>query len=108
MPGTILTHDTVMMCMHAGEARPTLRNPRLRISGSPVVTVSTPYVVEGCLLPPPPATPTGPCLTAFHITCATRVLSSGVPVLLRTSRAECIPTGSSLLVMLCQERVRAE
>src|SRR5437868_1372507 len=91
MPGFLLHLGATVLCSHAGQAQPTSPNPRVLVSGQPVVTLPTPYVVAGCTLPPPPAA-NGPCVTAQWVTAATRVLVSGVPVLLQDSQAICVPT----------------
>ena len=75
MPGYLLHVGATVMCMHAGQAQPTVSNPRVKVSGQPIVTQAAPYVVAGCGL-------TGtspPCATAQWIVAATRVLSGGVP-----------------------------
>ena len=92
------------MCSHAGQAQPTMPNPRVMVSGQPIVTLASPYVVEGCALPPPP-TATGPCVTAQFVTAATRILSNGQPVLLMDSQSVCAPTGTPLLIVMTQTRV---
>ena len=94
------------MCSHAGQAQPTVPNPRVTVSGMPRVTLSAPYVVAGCTFPPPPAA-NGPCLTAQFVTSAVRVTSNGQPLLLLDSQAICTPTGTPLIVAATQTRVTA-
>jgi hypothetical protein len=103
MPGFLLHVGATVMCMHAGQAQPTVPNPRVLIGGQPVVTQLTPYVVAGCPFVPPA---NGPCVTAQWITGATRVLAGGAPVLLQDSQAICAPTGTGLLVLVTQVRVK--
>jgi hypothetical protein len=74
------------------------------VSGQPIVLLTTPYVVAGCVLPPPNAG-NGPCVTAQWTSGAVRVLSNGVPVILQTSQALCAPTANPLLVVATQPRV---
>jgi hypothetical protein len=93
-----------VMCAHGGQATPTAVQPRVTVSGQPIVTIAAPYVVAGCALPPPP-TANGPCLTAQFITSAVRVTSLGLPVLLMDSQAICAPTGTPLLITVTQPRV---
>ena len=76
------------------------------MSGQPTVTLTAPYLVAGCALPPPPAA-NGPCLTAQFVTAATRVTSNGQPLLLFDSQAICAPTGTPLLITVTQTRVTA-
>lgn len=91
------------MCAHAGQAQPTMANPRVLVSGQPVVTQAAPYVVAGCPFVPPAGN--GPCLSAQWVVGATRVFASGVPLLLQSSQAICAPTGTPLLILLTQMRV---
>jgi len=92
------------MCSHAGQATPTVVNLRVTVSGQPIVMITSPYVVAGCVLPPPTAA-NGPCVTAQFVTAATRITSNGQPVLLFDSQAVCVPTGTPLLVVAAQTRV---
>jgi hypothetical protein len=82
---------------------PTTPNPRVLVSGQPVTTIATPYVVAGCAFVPPAGN--GPCVTAQFVTSAARVLAGGVPVLLLDSQSVCAPTGTPLLVVMTQTRV---
>jgi hypothetical protein len=104
MPGFLLHQGATVLCAHAGQAQPTVPNPRVLVNGMPTVLVSTPYVIAGCALPPPPAA-NGPCVTAQFVTSATRVTSNGQPVLLMDSQAICAPTGTPLVVVVTQLRV---
>src|SRR4029453_3492848 len=103
MPGFMVHVGATVLCAHAGQAQPTAPNPRVTVSGQPTVTVSAPWVVAGCALPPPPAGH-GPCGSAQGVTAATRVTSSGVPLLLLDSQAVCAPTGTPLSVVQTQTR----
>ncbi len=47
------------------------------LSGQPVVTLASPYVIAGCALT---GTPNPPCVTGQWLVGATRVLAGGVPV----------------------------
>ncbi len=105
MPGFILHLGSTVICAHAGQAQPTAPNPRVLVSGQPVVTQPMPYVVAGCPFVPPAGN--GPCVTAQWITGAVRVLAGGMPVLLQTSQAICAPTGTPLTILLTQTRVTA-
>src|SRR5260370_37139017 len=92
MPGSLLPQGATVLCSHAGQAQPTLVNPRVLVSGMPTVTLPTPYVIAGCAFPPPPAA-NGPCVTAQFITGSVRVLANGQPRLLFDSQALCVPSG---------------
>lgn len=106
MPGFMLHVGATVLCAHAGQAQPTAPNPRVTVSGQPIVTLPAPWVVAGCTLPPPPAA-NGPCVTAQFVTSATRVTSNGQPVLLLDSQAICAPTGTPLIPTVTQTRVTA-
>jgi hypothetical protein len=103
MPGFLLHVGATVMCVHAGQAQPTVPFPRVMVSGQPVVTQPNPYVVAGCALA---SIPSPPCITAQWVTGATRVLAGGQPVLLQDSQAVCTPSGGSLMVVVTQLRVR--
>src|ERR1700680_3500228 len=104
MPGFLLHFGATVLCSHGGQAQPTAVQPRVMVSGQPVVTLAAPYVVAGCALPPPPAA-NGPCVTAQFLMGATRVTSEGLPVLLLDSQAICVPTGTPLIIAVTQPRV---
>jgi uncharacterized Zn-binding protein involved in type VI secretion len=103
MPGFLLHLGATVQCAHAGQAQPTVTNPRVTVSGQPIVTQPAPYNVAGC-----PFNVSGspvPCVTAQWVTGATRVLSNGMPVLLLDSQAICTPNGTPLLIVATQTRV---
>jgi hypothetical protein len=104
MPGPLLHLGATVLCSHGGSAQPTAPAPRVLVSGQPVVTITSPYVIAGCALPPPTAA-NGPCVTAQFVTAATRVTVLGQPVLLMDSQAVCVPTGTPLIVTVTQPRV---
>jgi hypothetical protein len=107
MPGFMLHQGATVLCSHAGQAQPTVVNPRVTVTGLPTVFMSSPYVVAGCALPPPPAA-NGPCVTAQFVMGSVRVLSAGQPLLLFDSQAICAPTGTPLLITVTQTRVIAQ
>ena len=47
MPGPIVHLGATVMCTHAGQATPTASFPRVMVSGQPVITQVTPYVIAG-------------------------------------------------------------
>ncbi|NEQ30832.1 MAG: hypothetical protein F6K04_07500 [Leptolyngbya sp. SIO4C5] len=106
MPGPLLHQNATVLCSHAGQAQPTVVNPRVTVSGQPIVMQSSVYAIAGCTLPTPPAA-NGPCVTAQWVTAATRVTSMGIPVLLLDSQALCTPTGTPLVIAATQVRVSA-
>ncbi len=106
MPGFALHVGATVLCSHGGQAQPVVPNPRVSVGGQPVVTQTGPYVIAGCAFPPPPVA-NGPCVTASWVTGALRVRAGGAPLLLQDSQALCVPTGTPLIVVLTQMRVKA-
>lgn len=106
MPGPLLHVGATVMCAHAGQAQPTVPNPRVMVSGQPTVAMPGPWIVAGCSLPPPPAA-NGPCVTATFTTGSVRVTSLGQPLLLLDSISICTPTGTPLTPVQTQPRVIA-
>ena len=105
MPGFLLHTGATVLCAHAGQAQPTVPNPRVKVGGQPIVTLPTVYTIAGCTFPPPPAAK-GPCVTAQFMMGATRVTAGGQPVLLQDSQAICTPTGTPLNIVVTQVRVK--
>lgn len=105
MPGYLLHEGATAICSHGGQAQSIANNPRVKVSGRAIVTMTSTYRVTGCPNPPPPEQ-LGPCLTAVWVSAATRVRASKIPVLLRDSQAECIPTATPLRILATQTRVR--
>lgn len=103
MPGFLLHVGAVVQCAHQGTAVPTAPAVRVRVSGQPVATQASPYMVTGCTLLPPAG---GPCVSAMWMTGAARVRANGQPVLLTDSQAICTPTGTPLVIQTSQTRVR--
>jgi len=106
MPGFLVHVGAQIMCSHGGQATPTVPNPRVVVSGQPTTLLSSPYVVAGCALPPPPVA-NGPCVTGQFVSGTTRVLSNGQPLLVLSSQAVCAPSGTPLIIAVTQTRVTA-
>lgn len=106
MPGFLVHFGAQVLCSHAGQAQPTVPNVRVLVSGQLTVLLSTPYVVAGCSMPPPPAG-NGPCVTGQCLTGSVRVLSLGQPLIVQSSTSICAPTGTPLLIVMTQTRVLA-
>jgi hypothetical protein len=104
MPGPVVHLGATVMCTHAGAATPMSPFPRVTVSGQPVVTLATQYVVAGCALT---GTPTPPCLTGQWLVGAVRTMAGGVPVALQSGSAITTPTGSPMLPVVVQPRVVA-
>jgi hypothetical protein len=106
MPGFLLHSGATVLCAHVGQAQPTAPNPRVKVSGQPVVTQAAPYTVAGC-----PFNVSGapvPCVTATWVTAALRVRAGGLPVLLQDSQAICAPNGTPLSIVMTQVRVKGQ
>jgi hypothetical protein len=104
MPGRLVQQGATVMCAHGGRSTPTAPNPRVRVSGAAVVSLSAPWTVAGCPLPPVSG---GPCATATWTAGTVRVRSSGQPLVVQTGTATCAPTGVPLQVTVTQMRVQA-
>jgi len=105
MPGFVLHLGATVLCAHGGQAQPSAPNPRVLVSGQPIVTLSAPHTVVGC--PFVAGTAPSPCVTAQWTSGATRVVASGVPVLVQSSQAVCAPNGTPVTIVLTQTRVSA-
>jgi hypothetical protein len=106
MPGFLVHVGAQVLCAHAGQATPTVTNPRVTVSGQPTVLLTTPYAVAGCTFPPPTAG-NGPCVTGQWLVGTTRVTSLGQPLVVQSSQGICAPTGTPLLIVATQTRVSA-
>ncbi|MFJ3773473.1 hypothetical protein ACIPX0_17415 [Streptomyces sp. NPDC090075] len=102
MPGYLLHDDAIVTCAHAGDAKPTRTDARVKVNGFPVA-VAAPYTVDRCTLSEDPDAV--PCLSA-EWTGATRVQAGRLPVLLSRSQSACVPTGTPLTVAVVQIRVQ--
>jgi hypothetical protein len=103
MPGYLVHVGATVMCAHAGQAQPTVPNPRVKVGGQPVVTMAAPYTIAGCGLT---GSTLPPCVTGQWIVAATRVLVGGTPVVLQDSTSTCVPTGTPMSVVVTQIRVK--
>lgn len=104
MPGFLMHVGATVLCSHGGQAQATVPNPRVRVSGQPIVTQAAPHVVAGC-----PFNVSGspvPCVTANWVTAALRVRASGQPVLLQDSQSITVPNGTPLSIVTTQVRVK--
>src|SRR5262245_13477794 len=106
MPGYLVHIGAQVLCSHTGQAQPTTPNARVMVSGQATVLMSTPYVVSGCTLAPPP-TANGPCVSAQWLSGTTRVTSNSQPLVIQGGSSLCAPTGTPLMVVATQTRVNA-
>lgn len=103
MPGFLLHVGAMVTCLHSGQAQPITTSPRVKVSAQPIVLQNNNYTIAGCTLPPQAG---GPCVSAQWNSAAVRIKSNGMPVLLQDSQAVCTPTGTSLMTMSTQMRVK--
>ncbi len=103
MPGPLLHLGATVLCSHGGQATPASPFARVLVSGQPVVTLASPWMVAGCGFAPPGGN--GPCVSAQFVTAAARVLAGGAPVLLQDSVSVCAPTGTPTIAAAVQPRV---
>ncbi|HEV7661592.1 MAG TPA: hypothetical protein VGO55_17265 [Allosphingosinicella sp.] len=102
----MLHSGATVQCAHLGVATPTVSIPRVTVSKQPIVTAASPYAIAGCTFPSM-SSGAPPCATAQFTTFAARVKSMGQFVLLVDSQASCVPTGTPLLIIAAQPRVKA-
>ena len=103
MSDYFLHEDATVQCKHMGEAKPTVTNSRVKVSGHKIVTQPTPHSITGCTLSTQSG---GPCVTATWTKAAMRVKASGMPVLLKDSQAICTPTGTGVNIISTQTGVK--
>jgi hypothetical protein len=104
MPGPIMHSGAVVLCSHGGQATPTAPFPRVLVSGQPVVTIATQYVVAGCSL----TTSSGPFdVSGQWIVGAMRVQAGGVPVAIASGSSITVATGAPLIPAAVQPRAVA-
>lgn len=108
----LLEQTAVILCPHGGVAELHTSSQRVRISGSPVLTVSDVCTIAGCpFVVPSPMMPR-PCVSIRWTSSATRVRCGGKPVVLDDSKGLCqsaeqIPQGPPQ-VTSTQTRVRGK
>jgi uncharacterized Zn-binding protein involved in type VI secretion len=100
----LLDQNVIAQCTHGGSAKPLAGNPRVKINGTPVLTVASQLAVSGC--PSMIGTSPFPCVLAAFAAGAARVKVAGQPVLLDSSQATTTPTGVSLTLTSAQQRVK--
>lgn len=105
MADPILHENATVQCLHAGQARPVTTSTRVKVGGQAIVMQPHAETISGCTLNPNAG---GPCVTAQWTSAAKRVRSENLPVLLKTSQATCVPTGTGLNILTTQTRVTAQ
>jgi hypothetical protein len=76
------------------------------LGGVPTVLLTTPYMIAGCAMPPPP-NGNGPCVTGQWLSGTIRVLSNGQPLVIQTGSSLCAPTGTPMMALAPNPRVTA-
>lgn len=104
MPAPVLHLGATVTCMHGGQALPSTPFARVLVSGQPVVTLASPYIVAGCALTGSGAPP---CVNGQWLTGALRVMAGGAPLLTLAGQSLCTPSASPLLPLVAQMRVLA-
>jgi hypothetical protein len=105
MPGFLIQQGATVMCVHGGQALPAVPNAAVTLEGMPSCLLPDPWIVAGCPGIPPAFIP--PCVTAQWVVGTVRVTSFGQPLLVQSSSAVCVPTGTPLLPLVTQVRVTA-
>jgi hypothetical protein len=105
MPGFLIQQGATVMCVHGGQAMPTVPSPAITLDGMPASALPDPWTVAGC--PGVPAAPVPPCVTAQWAVGTTRVTSYGQPLVIMGGTAVCTPAGTPLLPIVTQVRVTA-
>jgi hypothetical protein len=105
VPGYLVTVTSAVTCTHAGLAKPTVPNPRVKVLMQPTVLITSPYVVAGC--PFNVGVSPVPCVTGQWLTGTTRVLSNKQPLVVQVGQSTCAPNGTPMVVRGTQVRVKA-
>lgn len=105
MGGLVHIQGATTTCLHGGQAQPAAPLPRVSVSGQRAIGQATTYTVAGC--PFVVGTAPSPCTTASWVVAATRVRSTGIPLVLQDSTAVCVPNGTGLTLVPGQGRVKA-
>ena len=99
MPGFLIHQGATVQCAHGG--RPVVvPAARVKVGGMPVAVAST-YAVAGC-----PSSPPGTCVAGKWVTFSVRVRTDGLPIVLSDSQSLTAASGSPLLIVNSQIRVK--
>jgi uncharacterized Zn-binding protein involved in type VI secretion len=100
MPGFVVHQGANVQCPHGGRAI-VVPAARVKVSGMPVAVASV-YSVGGCVAPTPPGTCTGGKWVTFSL----RVKADGQPIVLSDSQSLSAASGTPLLIIGGQVRVK--
>lgn len=89
MPGLIATLNMQVTCAHGAPAQTQMRNPHIKLSGTPAPLANALYTVQGCPFVMGVAGPK-PCLTGNHAspTLSVRVKSMGMGLIVQSSTTQ--------------------
>jgi hypothetical protein len=97
--------DALVACDHApGIANADSPDPRVKVSGMPVMTVLRTYTITGCALQ---STTSPPCVSGMWIKGAQHVLVGGLPVAIDNGQSLCLTSFGKLNPRIVQQRVQA-
>jgi uncharacterized Zn-binding protein involved in type VI secretion len=109
MGSNVFHVSAVATCPHqSGQISTIVSNPRVKVSGQAVATLSDQYLIAGCVFTVGPKPQ--PCIKVQWLTGATRVKVNGNPVVLQSSPGLCksaeeIPQGPPS-IKVTQQRVK--
>jgi hypothetical protein len=89
MPGPVLHAGASLSCPHGAPLTVVVSSPRVTVSGSPAAVLTDAGQVAGCPFTVPPSKPQ-PCISTKWLAGATRVTSSGQPLLVNPATALCL------------------
>jgi hypothetical protein len=86
MPGFVVHFGAKMNCTHQAPVTIAATQPRVFVDKKPVALMGDPMLVAGCLfqIPTPAGPKPQPCVTVKWAMPSTRVLVTGLPVMLQT------------------------
>ncbi|GAA2753174.1 hypothetical protein [Kitasatospora cinereorecta] len=88
MPGPVLHTGATVTCPHGAPLTIVVASPRVTVSGAPAAVLTDRGLVTGC--PFTVAAKPQPCVTTTWLAGATRVTSSGEPLLVTPPSALCL------------------
>jgi hypothetical protein len=88
MPGPVLHTGATANCPHGGALNIVAASSRVMVSGMPAAVLTDQGLVAGCAFTVP--SKPQPCVTTRWIAASTRVLASGVPLLINPCVAICV------------------
>src|SRR3954452_23386791 len=101
MAGSVLHPGAIASCPHGGVLTIVAASTRVLVNGTPAAVLTDQGLVTGCAFTVPGPKPQ-PCVTTRWIAGATRIVASGVPLLINPCVAICqsaeqIPAGPPII-----------